>query len=326
MAAATKGPVTRVAVIGAGYMANKVHYPALASLEGVRIEAICDRNRDKLHDTAEKYGVERRYEHYQTMIEDVAPEAVFAIGPPHTMYDVWMWCLEQKLNLFIEKPMGLTVHQARALAHVAERNGCVTAVCFQRRASPMLQKLVAACKARGPVTHASVDFIKNTPAPFLGARDHMFDDGIHAIDTLRYICEGEVVAIHCAARRVGVPDINVITALLEFDSGAVGQMHCNWTTGRRAFRVAIHGLSICAAADLEGKGRLYADGDEAGAELDARQAAGSDEWMIYCGFRAKIAEFLCGVRSSTQPSSSFSDALKTHLVAEKILALDLLKS
>jgi virulence factor len=313
-------------MIGAGYMANKVHYPALASLEGVKIEAICDRHRDKLRDTAEKYGVERRYEDYKTMIEDVAPEAVFAIGHPHTMYDVWMWCLQQKLNLFIEKPMGLTLHQARALAHVAERNGCVTTVCFQRRASPMLRKLVAACKARGRVTHASVDFIKNTPAPFLGARDHMFDDGIHAIDTLRYVCDGEVVAIHCAAKRVGVPDINVITALLEFDSGAVGQMHCNWTTGCRAFRVAIHGLSICAAADLEGKGRLHADGDEAGVELDARQVAGSDEWIVYCGFRAKIEEFLCCVRSSTQPSSNFSDALKTHLVAEKILAMDLLKS
>lgn len=321
---ATRAPVTRVVVIGAGYMANKVHYPALASLEDVKIEAICDRHADKLRGTADKYGVERRYERYKEMIEDVAPDAVFAIGHPHTMYDVWMWCLQEKLNLFIEKPMGLTVHQARSLAHVAETNDCVTQVCFQRRASPMLQKLVSACKERGQVTHASVDFIKHVPTPFLGARDHMFDDGIHAIDTLRYICEGEVVDIHCASRRVGVPNINVITALLEFDSGAIGQMHCNWATGYRAFRVGLHGRSICAAADLEGKGRLHADGDEAGVELDARQVAGSDEPMVYCGFRAKIQEFLSCLRTSTRPGSNFADALKTHLLAEKILAMDLL--
>jgi virulence factor len=322
--AVTKESTTRVAFIGAGYMANKVHYPALSSFDDVRIEAICDRNPDKLRDTVEKYDVKKVYGDYRKMIEEVAPEAVFAIGSPHTMYDVWMWCLQEGLNLFIEKPMGLTLHQARALAHVAEMNNCVTQVCFQRRASPMLGKLVGECRARGKVTHASVDFIKNAPSPFLGPRDHMFDDGIHAIDTLRYICEGDVVAIQCATRRVGVPDINLIAALLEFDSGAIGQMHCNWTSGHRAFRVAIHGPSISAEGDLEGKGRLHADGDAEGVEFDARQVAGSNEQMIYCGFRAKIGEFLSCLRSSRQPSSNFSDALKTHIIAEKILAMDLL--
>jgi virulence factor len=319
-----KASAVRVAFIGAGHMANKVHYPAVSSFEEVRIEAICDRNADKLRDTAQTYDVQKTYGDYQKMIEDVAPDAVFAIGHPHTMYDVWMWCLQRGLNLFIEKPMGLTLHQARALAHVAERNGCVTQVGFQRRASPLLHRLIGACKARGPVTHASVDFIKHAPAPFLSARDHMFDDGIHAIDTLRHICEGDVVQIHCATRRVGVPDINLIAALLEFDSGATGQIHCNWTTGYRAFRVAIHGPSICAEADLEGKGRLHADGDADGIELDARQVAGSDEPMVYCGFRAKIGEFLSCLRSTRSPSSNFSDALKTHVIAETILAMDLL--
>lgn len=305
-------------------MANKVHYPTLASFADVRIEAICDRNADKLRHTAEKYHVKQTYSDYRKMIEEVAHDAVFVIGQPHTMYDVWIWCLEKGLNLFIEKPLGLTLHQARSLAYIAESNNCITQVCFQRRSNPLLQKLVGECRARGQVIYGSVEFIKNSPKPFLGARDHMFDDGVHAIDTLRYICEGEVVGIHSITKRIGVPDINFFTALLEFDSGAIGQVYCNWTTGYRLFRVGIHGSSICAEANLEGKGYLNKDGDTNSTEFDAEQVAGSSEEFVFCGFQAKTREFLDCLRSGKQPSSNFSDALKTHIIAEKILAKDLL--
>ena len=33
------------------------------------------------------------------------------------MYPIWHWCLNNDFNLYIEKPMGLTTHQAEALAH-----------------------------------------------------------------------------------------------------------------------------------------------------------------------------------------------------------------
>src|SRR5919107_1355455 len=85
----------RVAFIGAGVMANKVHYPSLASFEDVEISAICDLDADRLHATAEKYQVARRYADYRKMVAEVAPDAVYAIGQPHLMYDLWTWCLEQ---------------------------------------------------------------------------------------------------------------------------------------------------------------------------------------------------------------------------------------
>ena len=100
----------RVAMIGAGSMANAVHYPSLASFPDVEIAAICDLDPARLHATADKYGVARRYSDYRQMIAEVAPDAVYAIGQPHLMYDVWVWCLRQGLNLYIEKPMGMTIH------------------------------------------------------------------------------------------------------------------------------------------------------------------------------------------------------------------------
>jgi virulence factor len=314
----------RVAMIGAGGMANSVHYPSLASFDDVEIAAICDLDMQRLIGTADKYGVERRYSDYRRMVEETAPDAVYAIGQPHLMYDIWTWCLQHGLNLYIEKPLGITLHQARSLAYLAEKNGCITQVSFQRRTCPMVVMLRDECLKRGPIVHAVCTFYKCSPQAFLGARDHMMDDTVHAIDTLRWMCGGEVGDIQSVTRQVGVPDINFITALLQFDSGATGVLLNSWTSGRRVFRVEMHAPGICAEAEHEGKGYLYAEGDTRGVEYDTRQVAGSDQNFVYGGFQAKNREFIDAVRSGHQPGSSFPDALKTMEVAEKILAKALL--
>ena len=94
----------RIAMIGAGGMANSVHYPSLASFDDVEIAAICDLDEERLTKTADQYGVEARYDDYQQMVADIAPDGVYVIGQPHIMYDIWIWCLQQGLNLYIESP------------------------------------------------------------------------------------------------------------------------------------------------------------------------------------------------------------------------------
>ncbi len=311
-------------MIGAGAMANAVHYPSLASFDDVEIAAICDLDVARLNATADQYHVEKRYTDYRQMIEEVAPDGVYAIGQPHILYDVWTWCLTQGLNLYIEKPMGITLHQARSLAYLAEQHGCITQVSFQRRSCPMIVQLHDECLKRGPIVHAICSFYKNAISPFLNARDHMLDDGVHAIDTLRWICGGEVLAVESMTNRIQVPDINFIIATLHFDNGSTGIMLNSWTSGRRIFKVEMHAPGICVEAEHENKGYLYADGDTRGVEYDTREIAGSDDLFVYGGFQAKNREFIDALKSGEQPPSNFADAVKTMEVAETILAQSLL--
>lgn len=320
----TPQPLLRVAMIGAGGMANAVHYPSLASFPDVQIAAICDLDPERLRRTADRYGVESRHVDYRSMVESMAPDAVYAIGQPHLMYDIWAWCLRHGLNLYIEKPLGITIHQARALAHLAEKHGCITQVSFQRRTCPMVVTLREECLKRGPIVHAVCTFYKCDGSPCLEARDHMMDDGVHAIDTLRWMCGGEVAGVESVTRRVGVPDVNFVAALLRFDNGATGVMLNSWTSGRRVFRVEMHSQGVCVEAEHEGKGALYADGDTAGVWYDTREVAGSNENYVFGGFQAKNREFIDAVRAGRQPGSHFADAVKTMEVAERILALDLM--
>jgi len=319
----------RVAMIGAGSMANAVHYPSLASFSDVEISAICDLDEERLNTTADKYGVKDRYygpgfNGYQKMLAVVKPDAVYAIGQPNIMYPIWKQCLESGFNLYIEKPMGITLHQARALAYLAEKHCCITQVSFQRRSCPMVVQLYDECIRRGPINHAVCEFYKCNPEPYLDARDHITDDGVHAIDTLRWICGGEVTDIKAIARNIGTPDLNFFAVLLSFDTGATGVLLNSWTSGRRIFRVQIHGQGICAEAEHEGKGLLYADGDTKGVCYDTKEAAGGDALWQYGGFRNKNREFIDCVKAGSFPSSCFADAVKTMEVADRILALNLL--
>jgi len=88
----------KVAMIGAGNRANQVIYPALASMEDVEIAAICDIDKSRLDSTADRYDITKRYGDnvfsYREMLSEVKPDAVFAVGQPNIMYDIWVWCLE----------------------------------------------------------------------------------------------------------------------------------------------------------------------------------------------------------------------------------------
>jgi len=322
----------RICVIGAGRMANAVHYPSLNSFDDVDIVGICDASEESLASTADKYSISqskrflsRHPNDYQKMLKKLKPDGVYVIGPPNIMYDIWMWCLENRFNLYIEKPMGLSIHQARSLAWLADKNKCITQVSHQRRSSPLLKKMHKECLKRGPITHGVVEFFKCATSPFVGACDHMMDDCTHSVDTACWISGGEVSEVQSHCKRIGVPDINWIGAMLHFDNGSSCSLINTWTSGRRLFRVQMHAPGIYTDAEVEGKACLYVDGDYEGKAFDAKEVAASDEFYVYGGFRNKNREFIDSLKYAKDVCSSpFRDALKTMEICEIILAQALL--
>ena len=315
----------RAAVIGAGEMANRVHYPCLSSFDDVEIAGVCDLDPAALDETARRWSVPSKFTDYRRMVDSVQPDAVYAIGQPHIMFDVWTWCLSRGCNLYIEKPPGLTLHQAEMLAYLANENRVVTQVSFQRRSSPLLHRARQLCLGRGPIVHAVCEFYKFAPAPLTAARDHMMDDGVHSIDTLRWACGGEVTNVDSICQRVGTPDINWIAATLCFDNGSVGLLVNSWSSGRRLFRVELHAPGVFADVDPEREATVYVEGDDNGDVYTASAVAGSDELWVFGGFRAKHREFVDSILTGVDSTSSpFKDAVKTMRVAETILARPLL--
>ena len=323
----------KVVMIGAGGRANQVIYPSFDNLQKqgkVEIVGICDINLDNLNKTADKYNIEKRYGEggifdYRKMIDELKPDAAVAIGQPNIMYDIWRECLERRLHLYIEKPLALSIHQARALTAIAERNNLVTQVSLQRRYTPMIANLRDECMKRGQMTHVVCKFYKCEPNDMLGARDHMMDDTVHAIDTLRWMADSEVAEVQSFTNRIKTVDINFIMAQLIFKNGCVGHLMNNWSSGKRIFAVEMHAPGIFVEAEHETKGYMYTNGSLTPVEFSASEVAGSDETYIFTGVLAAAEDFVNCCINGGRPMCAFESAVNTMKVAEIILAQSLLR-
>lgn len=320
----------KAAFIGAGDRANQVIYPAfnaLAEKDQIEIAAICDINSDRLNRTADRYGIRRDFRYggdgyydYQNMIEDVKPDAVIAIGQPHLFYDIWKWCLDKGLNLYIEKPLGLTLHQARSLTYLADLKGCTTQVSFQRRSTPLVMQAREECLKKGRIFHSVCKFYKCDRSPFIGARDHMMDDCIHSIDTVRWMNGGEVTKITSLAKMINTPDYNFFNIVMEFDNGSVGVVMNNWMSGKRVFAVEMHAPGIYVEAEHETEAKIFRDGSLIPEIITTETAAGSSDYFIHSGVYNKARDFIDACKRRRPAESSFNDALKTMEVAQKVLS------
>lgn len=326
----------RVALIGAGVMANTYHYPSLASMPDVALVGISDLVEEKAHQTAARLAIprERVYRDYRQMIADVRPQAVYALMPPQHLYEPVHYVLQQGCHVFVEKPLGLTVTQARMLSYTAAQHGCLTMVGFQRRFSPAITALRRQVEARGPIHFAEVEFLKSTgdlakPAGFYdGAIDPLTSDGIHAVDLVRWLCGGEVEDVRSDVRRRGVagPIPNAFAALITFSTGAVGFVHYNQFTGQRIFRAEFHGPNSTAYVDADRRSWLVTDNGEPevrGAHEFGRDTVPSDEALRpehWLGFWHESRHFIDCVIAERQPSSNFADAVTSMELVQHILA------
>ena len=316
-------------------MANQYHYPSLASLPDVELVGISDLIESKAQQTAQRLGMppDRVYTDYRQMLSEVQPQAVYALMPPQHLYEPVHYVLQQGRHVFVEKPLGLTVTQARMLSYTAERHGCLTMVGFQRRFSPAMTSLRRQVEARGPIHFAEVDFLKSTndlttPAGFYdGAIDPLTSDGIHAVDLVRWLCGGEVEEVHAHVRRRGVPGPipNAIAALISFSTGAVGVVHYNQLTGRRIFRSEFHGPNITGYVDADRDSHLVADDAEpetrssrefARLSLPPGQELRPEHWL---GFWHESRHFIDCIAAGRNPSSDFADAVKSMELTQDIL-------
>lgn len=248
-----------IALIGAGGMANSVHYPSLAEFEDVNLVGLCDLMESKLHATAERFEIEQTFTDYQKMLEKTSPDAVYILMPPQQLFPLVIHSLSQQHHVFIEKPPGVTLHQTREMALAAEKHGCKTMVGFNRRFIPLMQKVKAIVEENRPIIQCMSTFHKNTPDAryYDGIIDVLTCDAIHAVDALRWLGGGEVKAVASDINRFYSERENSFNAIVKFTSGASGYLCTNWAVGGRIHTFEMHAREISAYINPDGGDAPY---------------------------------------------------------------------
>lgn len=316
---------------GTGY-ASVLHLPGLLKMPDVRIAGVAT-----LPDTRNPmvswlpevtdYG-----EDYVGLIEQERPDVVYAIIPPLRRYDVAVTILEAGCNLIINKPPAVTTEQIRQLALIARKHGVIAGVVFYRRFSSLVRRSKALCEARGAVHSAVATFYKNAigRGPYeRGGVDALTFDAIHAVDTIRYLCGGEVESVASNVRSLHTDWTNTHEAIIRFTTGAVGVVLTNFACGRRMFTIEAHGKGISCFGDIEEGGCVYADDKVEPIEiLDALGDHDSEDYRQFGlpEMSVPIASWhtdtnkhlLDCVRAGQQPETSFEDATETMELVDAI--------
>jgi predicted dehydrogenase len=122
-----------VGYIGLGNRGDQVHDAFLEHGDQQTV-AICDLREDYL-DLAEKKSRAKpvRYKHYKRLLEDKNVDAVVISTPDHWHALMFIDACNAGKDVYVEKPLSLTVYEGRRMVETAERTKRVTQVGTNRR-------------------------------------------------------------------------------------------------------------------------------------------------------------------------------------------------
>jgi predicted dehydrogenase len=126
----------RWGVLGVANIAVKKVIPAMQAGEWSTILGIASRDLNKAEDAARQLRIEKSYASYEDLLEDPEIEAVYIPLPNHLHVEWASKAAEAGKHVLCEKPISLTVDEARQLLPVRESTGVKIQEAFMVRTHP----------------------------------------------------------------------------------------------------------------------------------------------------------------------------------------------
>lgn len=155
----------RVGVLGLGF-GRAVHVAALRCDPRCRVVAICGSSAERATRVARELDIEQGYGDWARMLDQGDLQAVSIATPPWVQPAIAQVALSRGMAVFAEKPLSLTLADARAMADAAGRAGRANMVDFEFLALPAFQAAKAQLSQSrlGTLRHCIVEWHVETYA------------------------------------------------------------------------------------------------------------------------------------------------------------------
>lgn len=194
--AMTSAPL-RVAIIGAGQVADNVHASYYCTRDDLQLVAVCDSRLSQAQRLADKYGNAQVWDDPEVMLRDVKPDIVSVCSPNRFHYEHTLLALNAGCHVMCEKPPAMTPDQALEMRNTARRMGRVLAYDFHHRfaldTQLLREKVMAGVLGEIYVTNARA--LRRCGVPGWGVFTNkelqgggpLIDIGIHMLDAAMYV-------------------------------------------------------------------------------------------------------------------------------------------
>ncbi len=152
----------RLGYIGCGFMAQHVHLPNFSSLPTCDLLALAELRPELGRKVQARFNIPRLYRGHQELLADPDIEAVALSAAFHVQGELAREALEAGKDVFMEKPMAVSLDQADAILEAERRSGKRLMVGYMKRydaGNELVRSLIAESAATGEL--GDMTYIRN---------------------------------------------------------------------------------------------------------------------------------------------------------------------
>lgn len=250
-----------IGLIGTGRLGNMYAEFLTTRVSKANLIAVADIIPERAKACAEKFDVDKAYFSHQEINDDKSLDAVIVTATTSNHKDIVLDAAAKKRTVFCEKPMTLSLKDAREMKDAIDKNGVFYQQGYMRR----FDKGFSAVKRKidEGVIGKPVVFRGSSRDPYLPTLEYLYphnsggqilDMAIHDFDIARWYM-GDISTVYSIGAVLAFPEVedtgdtdNVVMAM-RFDSGTLGEIDIS--------RNGVYGYDIRAEV-LGTKGTLQA--------------------------------------------------------------------
>jgi UDP-N-acetylglucosamine 3-dehydrogenase len=217
----------KVAQIGIGGF-GKNHARILSQL-GV-LSALCDADPTR----AKEFGTNYSVNHYSTIDSLLSAEtfdAAFVCTPTSTHFDITKTLLQQKKNVFVEKPMTYLSREGEELLELAKKNKLILTSGYIERFNPAVSLVKEYVKTKKYGELIMLEFHReNRMPPHIKDVGIIYDTSVHDIDTAMWLFDDVPEAVFARSGKIRHEHEDFATIMLGFKDNKVAIISSNWIT------------------------------------------------------------------------------------------------
>jgi len=297
----------RLGVIGCGQHSENGHAIPLARYKAanpgqIELAAACDLRLELAREFCGKYGFSAAYADPDEMLAREKLDGCIAVVPPERISELGIKLLRIGIPCVVEKPLGASLDEMRALRDAATATRVLNMVSVNRRFMPFLNRAIEWTRGQGALRYVRCTLARHARSE----PEFLWATAVHAVDTMRFLA-GQVAAfqIHSVPAPGGSAPWYAID--LQFETAITGRIDVLPTAGMAEETYDLFGGGFRASVTCPFGSplgwRCFRDGHLV---LEELAAADMTEDVLY-GCYEEATEFIRALRGMGRPHPSIEE-------------------
>jgi predicted dehydrogenase len=297
----------RLGLVGCGEHSESGHAIPLSRYKSahpdeILLAAACDVRIDRAREFCSKYGFLAAYSDVDTMLQRQELDGCITVVPPQNISELGIKLLGKNIPCVVEKPLGASIAEVRALRDAAAATQTLNMVSVNRRFMPSLNRAIEWTRYTESLRYVHCTLARHARRE----PDFIWATAVHAVDTLRYIA-GQVVSFD--HQRLTPPGESAAwyAVELQFENGISGRIDVLPTAGMVEETYDLFGEDFRASVTCPFGPQRGWRCFRAGKLISEEMVSASTPEDVVNGCYDEAAEFVRAVSSKSAPRPSIAE-------------------